>query len=151
MYWFKFKRSGRNSLTCQRNLSQHGKTTGNFQTKKMKNKEIFRGLQAVQKAPYQKRKPSQVRSPKNTSYPCLLPTTPPPKRLLLWRNVAVLVGYTSLFMPTLCFSRRSVLLKPLITGCWLFGNRCFNPAKDWRHQTGRKVERDWPFLPQTQL
>lgn len=62
-----------------------------------------------------------------------------------------LLGYTCRLMPTLWFSRRSVLLKALISGCWLFGNRCLKPAKDFRHQTEREVERHSPFLPQIQL
>lgn len=69
----------------------------------------------------------------------------------LWRNVVTLLGYTCRLMPTLWFSRRSVLLKALISGCWLFGNRCLKPAKDFRHQTEREVERRSPFLPQIQL
>lgn len=43
------------------------------------------------------------------------------------------------------------LVKALISGCWLFGNRCLKPAKDFRHQTKREVERHSPFLPQIQL
>lgn len=43
------------------------------------------------------------------------------------------------------------LVKALISGCWLFGNRCLKPAKYFRHQTKREVERHSPFLPQIQL
>ncbi len=80
-----------------------------------------------------------------------LPTSLPGKGSRLSRNVVTLLGCTCRLMPTLWFSRRSVLLKALISGCWLFGNRCLKPAKDFRHQTQREVERHSPFLPQVQL
>ncbi len=79
------------------------------------------------------------------------PTSLPGKGSRLSRNVVTLLGCTCRLMPTLWFSRRSVLLKALISGCWLFGNRCLKPAKDFRHQTQREVERHSPFLPQIQL
>lgn len=79
------------------------------------------------------------------------PTSLPRKGSRLSRNVVTLLGCTCRLMPTLWFSRRSVLLKALISGCWLFGNRCLKLAKDFRHQTQREVERHSPFLPQIQL
>lgn len=82
-----------------------------------------------------------------TQYPLTLPGN----GSRMSRNVVTLLGYTCRLMPTLWFSRRSVLLKALISGCWLFGNRCLKPAKDFRHQTEREVERHSPFLPQIQL